>query len=211
VELRWSFPGHWLPTKDPVRAIYVSAGRAQWLETCDAVKELPALRSFTLVLGSSWFSEPVEKLAVFLEPLGGLRIIRGRGGRGYKVEEQVEMGGEEDLMEWRRGSRESSLDEEMSLSLSESRDSFESSLGSSPLMGSSTSSLRSEGSGSSCSCFVSREMGVGKDNADADTGVDGALATWELRLQGQSYYDHEVGQIGNDLWRKGIDCWISTV
>ncbi|OKP14819.1 hypothetical protein PENSUB_5883 [Penicillium subrubescens] len=54
-------------------------------------------------------------------------------------------------------------------------------------------------------------MGVGKGDADADIEVDGALATWELRLQGQSYYDHEVGQIGNDLWRKGIDCWISTV
>lgn len=192
-----------------MRAIYVAAGRAQWLETCDAVKELPALRSFTLVLGSSWFSEPVEKLAVFLEPLGGLRVAQGRG-RGY---EPVEVEGEEDLMVWRRGSRGSSLDEEMSLRLSESRDSFESSSGSSRLMGSSTSSLGSEGSGSgsSCSCFESGLMGGGKGDADADIGVDGALATWELRLQGQSYYDHEVGQIGNDLWRRGIDCWISTV
>ncbi|KAJ5891391.1 uncharacterized protein N7473_007619 [Penicillium subrubescens] len=165
VELRWSFPGHWLPTKDPVRAIYVSAGRAQWEE----------------------------------------------GGGGYKVEEQEEG----DLMEWRRRSRESTLDEEMSLSLGESRDSFESSSGSSRLMGSSTSSLRSEVLGSSCSSLESGGgmglMGVGKGDADADIEVDGALATWELRLQGQSYYDHEVGQIGNDLWRKGIDCWISTV
>jgi hypothetical protein len=77
------------------------------------------------------------------------------------------------------------------------------------LMRSSTSSLRSEGSGSSCSSFESGLMGVGK--GDADISVDGALATWELRLQGQSYYEHEVGQIRNDLWRRGIDCWISTV
>ncbi|KAF3387635.1 hypothetical protein F1880_000603 [Penicillium rolfsii] len=202
VELRWSFPGHWLPTKEPVRAIYVAAGRTQWLETCDAVKQLPALRSFTLVLGSSWFREPVEKLAVFLEPLGGFRTAKG-SRRGYKP---AETEGEVDLMEWRRGSRGSSLDE-MSLSLTESNS------GSSRSMESSTSILGSEESEfeSPCSGFDSDLMGVGKSDAGVDIAVDGGSAPWELRLQGQSYYEHEVGQIGNDLWQKGIDCWISTV
>ncbi|KAJ5307639.1 Mutanase [Penicillium atrosanguineum] len=79
VELRWSFPGHWLPSKDPVRAVYVSAGRVQWLETCRMLNNLPALQSFVLVLGSSWFCEPVEKLPLFLEPLRGLRVNCPRG------------------------------------------------------------------------------------------------------------------------------------
>ncbi|KAJ6171916.1 hypothetical protein N7470_000983 [Penicillium chermesinum] len=74
VELRWSFPGHWLPSKDPVRTIYVSAGRAQWLETCASLSHLPGLRSFTFILGSTWFSEPIEKLPVFLDPLRALTL-----------------------------------------------------------------------------------------------------------------------------------------
>lgn len=200
VELRWSFPGHWLPTKDPVRAVYVSAGRAQWLETCRAVKQLPALRSFVLVLGSSWFSEPVEKLPVFLEPLGGL----GVGGRKHLVlRDEMEMEIEdEDLMEGR-----SSLDEDGGSN--ESRASFESRASSSRLTRSSASSLRSEGS--ACSCFDAGLSGsVDLMKSSAGTGVDAALATWELRLQGQSYYAHEVGQVGDDLRRRGIDCWIST-
>lgn len=200
MELRWSFPGHWLPTKDPVRAVYVSAGRAQWLETCRAVKQLPTLRSFVLVLGSSWFSEPVEKLPVFLEPLGGL----GVGGRKNVVlrdEREIEVD-DEDGMEWR-----SSLDEDVSSN--ESRASFESSASSSRLTRSSASSLRSEGS--ACSCLDAGLSGsVDLTKSTAGTGVDAALATWELRLQGQSYYAHEVGQVGDDLRRRGIDCWIST-
>lgn len=32
-----------------------------------------------LVLGSSWFSEPVEKLPVFLEPLRGLHVQLSQG------------------------------------------------------------------------------------------------------------------------------------
>ncbi|KAJ5389891.1 uncharacterized protein N7496_000959 [Penicillium cataractarum] len=201
VELRWSFPGHWLPTKDPVRAIYVSAGRAQWLETCRSLKQLPALRSFVLVLGSSWFSEPVEKLPVFLEPLCGLHVIQGKRKTAL-VREKVDMG--MDLMDWRKGSgSSSSSDEEMS-----SRVSFESS-SSSRLTGSSASSLRSEGS--ACSFFDSGLTRLMDSKDDTDRDVDTDLATWELRLQGQSYYSHEVGQIGDDLWRRGVDCWISTV
>lgn len=158
-----------------------------------------------LVLGSSWFSEPVEKLPVFLEPLGGLEVVWGRGrvGKNAVLRDKVEIEVEEDMMEWRE-----SLDEEMSSS--ESRASFESSSSSSRLARSSASSLRSEGS--ACSCFdfgVTRPVGVTK--GDTDTSVDTALATWELRLQGQSYYAHEVSQIGEDLRRRGIDCWISTV
>ncbi|KAG0158955.1 hypothetical protein PDIDSM_6475 [Penicillium digitatum] len=79
IELRWSFPGHWLPSKDSVRAVYVSAGRAQWSETCRAVSQLGSLRSFVVVLESSWFSEPVEKLAGFLEPLKGV-VVRDVSG-----------------------------------------------------------------------------------------------------------------------------------
>ncbi|CAI7623822.1 unnamed protein product [Penicillium viridicatum] len=77
IELRWSFPGHWLPSKDSVRAVYVSAGRTQWTETCRAVSQLRSLRSFVLVLESNWFSEPVEKLAGFLEPLSGVVVRSG--------------------------------------------------------------------------------------------------------------------------------------
>ncbi|KAJ5095817.1 hypothetical protein NUU61_005173 [Penicillium alfredii] len=128
IELRWSFPGHWLPSKDPVRAVYVSAGRAQWLETCRALARLPTLRSFVLVLGSTWFSEPVEKLAVFLDPL-----------RGLPVHDKTKTG----------------------------------------------SGRRARSSSSS--------------------------AAWELRLQGQAYYRHEITRVGEDLRRRGIECWISMV
>ncbi|PWY91194.1 hypothetical protein BO70DRAFT_283389 [Aspergillus heteromorphus CBS 117.55] len=74
VELRWAFPGHWLPCKDPVKSVYFSAGRQQWLETCRAVTRMPALQAFTLQLSGSWFCEPVEKIPVFLEPLRELRL-----------------------------------------------------------------------------------------------------------------------------------------
>ena len=34
-------------------------------------------------------------------------------------------------------------------------------------------------------------------------------AAWELRLQGQPYYGYEVGRVGEDLRRRGVDCCIS--
>ncbi|KAL4924139.1 uncharacterized protein BDV17DRAFT_275315 [Aspergillus undulatus] len=74
VELSWAFPGHWLPSKDPVKSVYFSAGRQQWLETCCAVTRMKGLQTFTLQLSGSWFSEPVEKLPVFLEPLRDLHL-----------------------------------------------------------------------------------------------------------------------------------------
>ncbi|KAJ5863778.1 uncharacterized protein N7529_005694 [Penicillium soppii] len=82
VELRWSFPGHWLPSKDSVRAVYVSAGRAQWQETCGALVQINALRSFVLVLNSTWFSEGAGKLVGFLEPLTGL-VVRPQEQDGW--------------------------------------------------------------------------------------------------------------------------------
>ncbi|KAL4983013.1 hypothetical protein BDW68DRAFT_43161 [Aspergillus falconensis] len=74
VELSWAFPGHWLPSKDPVKSVYFSAGRQQWLETCGAITRMKGLQSFTLHLSGSWFCEPVERLPVFLEPLRGLQL-----------------------------------------------------------------------------------------------------------------------------------------
>ncbi|RAH77328.1 hypothetical protein BO86DRAFT_347666 [Aspergillus japonicus CBS 114.51] len=78
VELRWAFPGHWLPSKDPVKTVYFAAGRQQWLETCQAVTRMRSLQTFTLQLPCSWFGEPVEKLPLFLEPLRGLHLPRRR-------------------------------------------------------------------------------------------------------------------------------------
>ena len=77
VELRWAFPGHWLPSKDPVKTVYFSAGRQQWVETCQALTRMKSLRSFTLQLSGSWFCEPVEKIPVFLEPLRDLKLKQG--------------------------------------------------------------------------------------------------------------------------------------
>ncbi|KAJ9234107.1 hypothetical protein C8Q69DRAFT_271487 [Paecilomyces variotii] len=74
VELKWAFPGHWLPSKDPVKTIYVSAGRQQWLDTCKAITKMKNLQAFTLSLTGNWFSEPVEKIPVFLEPLRDLKL-----------------------------------------------------------------------------------------------------------------------------------------
>ncbi|PLB45532.1 hypothetical protein P170DRAFT_439281 [Aspergillus steynii IBT 23096] len=74
VELRWAFPGHWLPSKDPVKTVYFSAGRQQWVETCRALTRMAGLQRFTLQLSGSWFCEPVEKIPVFLEPLRELRV-----------------------------------------------------------------------------------------------------------------------------------------
>ncbi|GES61385.1 hypothetical protein ATEIFO6365_0011004400 [Aspergillus terreus] len=77
VELRWAFPGHWLPSKDPVKTVYFSAGRQQWVETCQALTRMKSLRTFSLQLSGSWFCEPVEKIPVFLEPLRDLKLKQG--------------------------------------------------------------------------------------------------------------------------------------
>jgi hypothetical protein len=77
VELCWAFPGHWLPSKDPVKTVYFSAGRQQWIETCTTLTRMQSLQSFTLQLSGNWFCEPVEKIPVFLEPLRDLNLKRG--------------------------------------------------------------------------------------------------------------------------------------
>ncbi|OJJ46945.1 hypothetical protein ASPZODRAFT_151547 [Penicilliopsis zonata CBS 506.65] len=77
VELSWAFPGHWLPSKDPVKSVYFSAGRAQWVETCQALTRMKGLQAFTLSLSVNWFCEPVEKIPVFLEPLRDLNLKKG--------------------------------------------------------------------------------------------------------------------------------------
>ncbi|KAJ6131415.1 hypothetical protein N7523_001875 [Penicillium sp. IBT 18751x] len=205
VELRWSFPGHWLPSKDPVRAVYVSAGRVQWLETCRMLKKLPALQSFVLVLGSSWFCEPVEKLPVFLEPLIGLRVNCPRGLVRRPVGLDPEL--------W-----EISSDEESASSLeSGSGSGPESGFNSSPSSFSLTSRVgvnpisgpRPVLSSRSYSC---PQLARGKlqEKQNLPVKEDLALASWELRLQGQSYYANELGKIGEDFQRRGIDCCITT-
>ncbi|CAI7620994.1 unnamed protein product [Penicillium manginii] len=182
VELRWAFPGHWLPTKDPVRAVYVAAGRAQWLETCRALNGLPTLRSFVLVLGNNWFSEPVEKLPIFLEPLRGLTIQRPRHASG---------GWSDDSISSKAGRKDSSSSE--GLDLIRITHGYEPSLRLSP---------------ASCSACL-RPL----DSAEAVSDISAPLGrpAWELRLQGQSYYVHEMGRVGDDLRRRGIDCVISVV
>lgn len=173
IELRWSFPGHWLPSKDSVRAVYVSAGRTQWTETCRAVSQLRSLRSFVLVLESNWFSEPVEKLVGFLEPLSGV-VVRSGLRRGW----DRDCGKKDDV----------DVDVEVGFSNGFSSDDD------------SCKSLRSD-SGSFSS-------GVYDSNTTTTATTSGS---WELRLQGQCYYLHELDRIGVDLRRRGIDCWISAV
>lgn len=158
-----------------MRAVYVSAGRAQWLETCRALTRLPALQSFVLILENSWFCEPVEKLPVFLEPLRGLRVNRPRC---VNTEQSLSEG--------------SSSDGESSAS---------SSSGSSTGM-----SLRPPTSARACSCRLLTDISKTAPFIKEDSGQ----TTWELRLQGQSYYAHELWRIGEDLRRRGIDCCIST-
>ncbi|RAO67037.1 uncharacterized protein BHQ10_003049 [Talaromyces amestolkiae] len=81
VDLKWAFPGHWLPSKDSVKSVYVWAGRQQWIETCNAILLLNHLEEFVLHLTGNWFGEPIEKVPVFLDPLRDLRL---RGGRDKK-------------------------------------------------------------------------------------------------------------------------------
>ncbi|KAJ5888281.1 hypothetical protein N7495_008322 [Penicillium taxi] len=158
VELRWSFHGHWLPTKDPVRAVYVSAGRVQWHETCHALASLPALKTFVLVLGSRWFSEPVERLPVFLDPLSALHISSSPSSSPLRNKGWISRIGPGPGSKGKPAARfvESSSDEESS-----SLDS--------------SSSSDSETSLPSCSF---------------------ARASWELRLQGQSYGMPELSRLG---------------
>ncbi|KAJ5514638.1 hypothetical protein N7463_004190 [Penicillium fimorum] len=181
IELRWSFPGHWLPSKDSVRAVYVSAGRAQWAETCRAVSQLESLRSFVLILESNWFSEPVEKLAGFLEPLRGM-VVRPVSRRG-----------------WDWDCRRDDVDVE--LDGGNCGDRFR---------------IRDLGFGDGFSSDEDSCMSVGSDSGSFSSVGDsvtasGSRGSWELRLQGQSYYLHELDRIGVDLRRRGIDCWISVV
>ncbi|KAJ6110636.1 hypothetical protein N7486_002871 [Penicillium sp. IBT 16267x] len=210
VELRWSFEGHWLPCKDPVRAIYISAGRAQWLEACRALGRLPTLTSFVLVLNRTWFSEPIEKLSVFLEPLRGLRVQR----RSRTIGRQVK-----GIDEYELGS--GSSDEESSSSLSSSSSSS-SSLSLSVNVGgngsASVSSTASKGTStilhSYCSFYSSPPSASSPSTTDIiplPINKPDRLAAWELRLQGQPYYVHELGRMGDDLRRRGIDCCISTM
>lgn len=200
VELRWSFPGHWLPSKDPVRTVYVSAGHAQWLETCRVLNKLPELQSFVLLLGSSWFCEPVEKLPVFLEPLSGLsvncprRLVRRTVGLDPGL---WEVSSDEE-------SSSGSVTGSRYISSSSSSTRSTSSAGASP-----SSSPRPVLSSRTCSC---PQFATGRVSEVKEFPVkeDPALASWELRLQGQSYYVHELGKIGEDLQRRGIDCCITT-
>lgn len=173
-----------------MRAVYVSAGRAQWLETCRALTRLPALQFFVLTLENSWFCEPVEKLPVFLEPLRGLRVTRSRcvdqAGALVTLEQSLSEG--------------SSSDGESSASSSSGSDSS---------MG---MSLRPPSSAHACSCPLLSTAGSLTDISKTAPVIkeDSGRATWELRLQGQSYYAHELWRIGEDLRRRGIDCCIST-
>lgn len=175
VELRWSFPGHWLPSKDSVRAVYVSAGRAQWQETCRALAQMSALRSFVLVLNSAWFSEGAGKLVGFLEPLRGL-VVRPVNRRDWGADE----------------GRARKVDGSYGYGFEE-------------LAGSSSSDEESCGSLSSQSSF-SETFASGLIRCTMDS-----MGKWELRLQSQSYYPHELEKIGDDLRQRGIDCWISAV
>ena len=175
-----------------MRAIYVSAGRAHWLETCRSLARLPALQSFVLMLGSSWFSEPVEKLPVFLEPLRELRIQRSRKAmsRDCRGVDRVLTVTDSDM------SSGSSSDEESSSS--------------------SSSFSSSNPETSMLPCYYSySSLPTTTSLADVSMPVsvpkaDPAHATWELRLQGQPYYEHELDRLGDDLQRRGIDCYIST-
>lgn len=163
-----------------MRAVYVSAGRTQWTETCRAVSQLRSLRSFVLVLESNWFSEPVEKLAGFLEPLSGV-VVRSGLRRGW----DPDCSGKKDDVD---------VDVDVELGFS---DGFSSDEDSCKSLGSDSGSFSSVGA---------------YDSADTATAMaSGSRGSWELRLQGQCYYLHELDRIGVDLRRRGIDCWISAV
>lgn len=169
-----------------MRAVYVSAGRTQWTETCRAVSQLRSLRSFVLVLESNWFSEPVEKLAGFLEPLSGVVVRSGlRRERGW----DRDCGGKKDDVDV-------GVDVEIGF-----QDGFSSDEDSCRSLRSDSGSFASVGG-----------YGLNATTTTTTTAMaSGSRGSWELRLQGQCYYLHELDRIGVDLRRKGIDCWISAV
>ncbi|KAJ5748592.1 uncharacterized protein N7511_010288 [Penicillium nucicola] len=194
VELRWSFPGHWLPSKDPVRAIYVSAGRAQWIETCVALRAVAGLRSFVLILGRTWFAEELGALGVFLEPLFGLGV-RDRGFKGMDGDagdEPCSSDGEDWCADLENSSSVSSVSESERIDTSPA-----SSLLSSPSSCSSLSSL--------ASVSKSYTLDLTPYLYIADMG------TWELRLENQHYYASELDKLEKDLQVRGIDCRITAV
>jgi hypothetical protein len=170
-----------------VRAVYVSAGRPQWTETCRAVSQLRSLRSFVLVLESNWFSEPVEKLAGFLGPLSGVVV---RSGSGLRRGWDRDSGGKKDDVDV-------DVDVDVELGVSDGFSSDEDSC----------KSLGSDSSFSSVGVYNS----TAATTATATAVASGSRGSWELRLQGQCYYLHELDRIGVDLRRRGIDCWISAV
>jgi hypothetical protein len=135
-----------------------------------------------LVLGNNWFSEPVEKLPIFLEPLRGLTIQRPRHASG---------GWSDDSISSKAGRKDSSSSE--GLDLIRITHGYEPSLRLSP---------------ASCSACLRPLV-----SAEAVSDISAPLGrpAWELRLQGQSYYVHEMGRVGDDLRRRGIDCVISVV
>ncbi|KAJ5287759.1 hypothetical protein N7478_003445 [Penicillium angulare] len=211
IELRWSFPGHWLPCKDPVRTVYVAAGRAEWLETCNALKTLPKLRSFVLILSNQWYSEPKEKLHLFLAPLRGLLVQRSR---------RLPLRSVNKFSEDKRGSPGSGF-RSASTSTASSPSMFPSA---GSVSGSGTSSDEESGSLSSSPASGSRFPLRGDtdmrsyfyscsardaSSSRASVPVDIESAGWELHLQALPYYTHELGWVGDDLRRRGIDCYIS--
>jgi hypothetical protein len=185
VELRWSFPGHWLPSKDPVRAVYVSAGRAQWLETCRTLTRMPALQSFALVLASTWFCEPVEKLPLFLDPLKGI-VVHQQHPPIYGLIDDENTSSTEDLLVF-----DSDVEHDSDSSAS----------------GSLSGGWRS--SPSSMSSLSSLSLDAPSKDEGISCCTDDPLCRWELCLQGQAYYEHELKQVEADLRRRGIGCWIS--
>ena len=56
---------------------------------------------------------------------------------------------------------------------------------------------------------------LGSDSSSLSSGIGDSTTvssgSWELRLQGQCYYTHELNRVGVDLRRRGVDCWISAV
>lgn len=178
-----------------MRAVYVSAGRPQWQETCRALARLPALRSFVLVLGTAWFCEPVEKLPVFLESLRGFRVNRSRTPVVTRFDRLAGL-------QLDQGCAEESGSEDELVSRSSSTSNPRSSLWvptfsracSCPVLSTTESSLTDSPSPSPPSISM----------------VSHVPPTWELRLQGQSYYPHELDRLGEDLRRRGIDCFISS-
>lgn len=148
---------------------------------------LPGLQSFVLLLDSSWFCEPVEKLPLFLEPLSGLRVNCPRG----LIRRTVGLD---------PGLLEISSDEESTSSSVSSSSSASSGASPRPVLPSRV-----------CSSPQFASAGIADPKSlPLPTKGDLALASWELRLQGQSYYVHELDRIGEDLQRRGIDCCITT-